>query len=148
MTASPPAGPEARAHALARARRGPVAAVATALLGTAALLGAGCGGDGGDTDASAGPDGAALYRQTCASCHGEDLRGTNRGPSHLSEVYEPGHHPDESFRAAIARGAPAHHWDFGDMPPVEGLDDDEIEAVIAYVREQQEAEGFEPYPPP
>jgi mono/diheme cytochrome c family protein len=33
------------------------------------------------------------------------------------------------------------------MPPVPGLDDDEIDAITAYVRSQQEAEGFEPYPP-
>jgi hypothetical protein len=33
------------------------------------------------------------------------------------------------------------------MPPVPGLDDDEIDAIIAYIRSQQEAEGFEPYAP-
>jgi mono/diheme cytochrome c family protein len=91
--------------------------------------------------------GRELYLNQCASCHGADLRGTDRGPSHLSIVYEPGHHSDESFRAAIRDGAPQHHWRFGDMPPVEGLDDAEIDAVIAYVREVQEREGFEPYPP-
>ncbi|HET6773762.1 MAG TPA: cytochrome c [Acidimicrobiales bacterium] len=109
----------------------------------------GGGGSGGDDDASGGADGdgVALYQQSCASCHGEDLRGTDRGPSHLSQVYEPGHHPDESFRVAITQGSPAHHWQFGDMPPVPGLDDDEIDAIIAYIRSQQEAEGFEPYPP-
>lgn len=147
MTASPFPDQQPRSGSLALARRAPGVTVAAVLLGAAALLGAGCGDDGGDTDTSSGADGADLYRQTCAACHGEDLRGTNRGPSHLSEVYEPGHHPDESFRAAITQGSPAHHWDFGDMPPIEGLDDDETDAIIAYVREQQEAEGFEPYPP-
>ena len=108
--------------------------------------GSAAGGDGaaGVVDASAGAD---VYGEACASCHGDDLRGTDRGPSHLSIVYEPGHHPDESFRAAILEGSPQHHWAFGDMPPVEGLDDDQIDAVIAYVREAQEREGFEPYPP-
>lgn len=33
------------------------------------------------------------------------------------------------------------------MPPVIGLDDDEIDAIIAYIREVQQREGFEPYPP-
>ncbi len=33
------------------------------------------------------------------------------------------------------------------MRPVEGLADDEIDRIIAYVREQQEIHGLEPYPP-
>lgn len=117
----------------------------------AALLSfaAACGDDGGsDTGSGAGADrGEALYQESCAVCHGGDLRGTDLGPSQLSEVYEPGHHPDDSYRAAIAQGAVAHHWDFGDMPPVPGLTDDEVDAIIAFVREQQELHGFEPYPP-
>lgn len=111
----------------------------------------GCGDDGGsDQAASTGPaasGGAALYAESCASCHGTDLRGTDQGPSHLSQVYEPGHHSDDSFRAAIAQGSPAHHWEFGDMPPVTGLDDEEVDAIIAFIREQQDTQGFEPYPP-
>jgi mono/diheme cytochrome c family protein len=114
-----------------------------------AVLSGGACSDGGDSEATGGaaPDGAALYQQSCASCHGTDLRGTDLGPSHLSQVYEPGHHPDASFRTAIAEGARAHHWDFGDMPAVPGLSDAEVDAVIAYIRDQQEQRGFEPYPP-
>ncbi len=99
-----------------------------------------------DGGGSAG-DGAALYAESCALCHGADLRGSAMGPSHLSQVYEPGHHSDDSFRNAVANGSPAHHWDFGDMPPVPGLSDDEVDAIIAFVRQQQETHGFEPYPP-
>ena len=33
------------------------------------------------------------------------------------------------------------------MAPVEGLDDDEIDRIIAYVREQQQVHGLEPCPP-
>ena len=62
-------------------------------------------------------------------------------------MYAPDHHPDESFRAAITQGSRAHHWDFGDMAPVAGLTDEELDLVIAFVREQQEIHGFEPYPP-
>jgi mono/diheme cytochrome c family protein len=124
-----------------------------------ALAVAGCGDDaGGDAsladepaaDTAAPADleaGADLYAGACSACHGTDLRGTNRGPSHLSVVYEAGHHPDGAFRAAILEGSPQHHWHFGDMPPVTGLDDAEIEAVIAYIRHVQEREGYEPYPP-
>jgi len=95
---------------------------------------------------SAPPDtgrGAQLYAAVCASCHGADLRGTDLGPSHLSIVYEPNHHGDESFRSAIANGALQHHWQFGDMAPIEGLDDDDIDAIIAYIRSQQRSQGFE-----
>ncbi len=112
-----------------------------------ALLLSGCGDDGPSGSAGA-PDGSAIYEERCASCHGTDLRGTTKGPSHLSVVYEPGHHPDASFRAAVRQGSPQHHWDFGDMPPVEGLDDDEVDAVIDSIRAKQREAGFEPYPPP
>lgn len=105
-----------------------------------------CSGGGGESE-SASTDGAALYERSCASCHGSDLRGTDRGPSHLSQVYAPDHHPDASFRAAITQGARAHHWQFGDMAPVTGLDDHEIDLIITYIREQQDLHGFEPYPP-
>ncbi|NOX28863.1 MAG: c-type cytochrome [Actinobacteria bacterium] len=87
--------------------------------------------------------GAELYSSMCASCHGGDLRGTDLGPSHLSILYEPNHHTDDSFRSAITNGARQHHWSFGDMVPVVGLDDDDIDAIIAYVRQQQQIQGFE-----
>lgn len=125
---------------------GPWAVALTAIVAAIGL--SACGGS--DTDAGAvgtasGLDrGADVYAESCASCHGADLRGTDKGPSHLSIVYEPNHHPDESFRRAIALGAPQHHWDFGDMPPVDGLSDDDVEAVIAFVRAEQDRQGFEP----
>lgn len=62
-------------------------------------------------------------------------------------VYEPGHHSDASYVAAITGGVRAHHWNFGDMPAVEGLTPGEVDAVIAFIRQRQQAEGFEPYPP-
>jgi mono/diheme cytochrome c family protein len=127
-------------------RSAPILGFALAVAAVVVL--AGCG-DGSREETKAGDDGrgALLYRQSCASCHGTDLRGTAEGPSHLSQVYEPSHHSDDSFRAAITQGTRAHHWNFGDMAPVRGLDDDEVDAIIAYVRAQQEAQGFEPYPP-
>lgn len=91
--------------------------------------------------------GDELYQSNCASCHGADLRGTELGPSHLSVVYEPNHHGDAAFYLAVRNGVPQHHWPFGDMAPVEGLADPEIAAIVAYVRESQRINGFEPYPP-
>jgi mono/diheme cytochrome c family protein len=91
--------------------------------------------------------GAALYSANCAECHGSDLRGTEKGPSHLSIIYEPNHHADGAFLFAVQRGVRAHHWDFGDMPPIEGLKPEDIEAIIAFVREHQRVEGFDSNPP-
>lgn len=91
--------------------------------------------------------GSELYLARCAECHGADLRGTDRGPSHLSIVYQPDHHGDGAFLVAVMAGAVEHHWDFGPMPPIEGLDELDVDAIVAFVREQQRLEGFEPYPP-
>ena len=122
----------------------PGASAITCLLAVAL---ASCGADG-DTGRSSGPaDGAQLYAASCASCHGADLRGTALGPSQLSIVYEPSHHSDESYRAAIRHGAQAHHWDFGPMPAFPALTDQQITAIISHIRSVQEREGFEPYPP-
>lgn len=101
----------------------------------------------GTADAATLGAGDALYQASCAECHGTDLRGTDRGPSHLSQVYEPSHHGDFAFELAIKNGTRAHHWNFGDMAPVEGLSDEEIAAITAFVRDVQAREGFEPYPP-
>ena len=99
----------------------------TGLLALTFVFVASCAGESGQSDIpSQDPDevaaGAELYEANCAGCHGSDLRGTDRGPSHLSEVYEPSHHGDGAFQVAILAGSPQHHWDFGAMPPVEGLD--------------------------
>lgn len=136
-----------RADGRRPARRG-VWVVSLAVVAGPGLLGA-CGdrrSDGGGVVAGA-PDGAALYAGSCSSCHGADLRGSERGPSLLSVVYEPSHHPDESFVRAVREGVTPHHWDFGPMPMIAGLGDDEIEAIIDFVRATQVREGFEPYPP-
>lgn len=125
-----------------------VAVVALAMALTA------CATEGASSDRSdrpsktgAGANGAALYKQKCGSCHGADLKGTDRGPSQLSVVYAPDHHPDEAYRSAIANGARAHHWSFGDMAPVKGLTADQVDAIIDYVRAQQREHGLEAYPP-
>ena len=89
------------------------------------------------------PDGAEVYQQYCAECHGVGLRGTDEGPSQLSIIYEPNHHGDYAYRVAIREGTREHHWWFGDMPPVEGISDLEIEKVISFIRAEQQRLGFE-----
>ncbi len=119
---------------------------AIAAIGLTAMLSA-CGGDDIATTPPepipAGADGATIYQARCASCHGEDLRGTDKGPSQLSIVYEPNHHGDNTYRTAIRNGVAQHHWGFGNMPAVQDITDEQIELVIAYIRAQQEALGFE-----
>jgi mono/diheme cytochrome c family protein len=119
-----------------------------ALIAVIALIGlaGACRSEAPQSSGETGTDlerGAVVYASSCASCHGADMRGTDDGPSHLSIVYEPNHHSDDSFRSAIAKGAPQHHWTFGDMEPVEGLSDADVAAVIDYVRAEQERQGFE-----
>jgi mono/diheme cytochrome c family protein len=120
--------------------------IAAAVTGALVLFAAACGGAPATSEpaslAGLGA-GADLYQSNCASCHGADLRGTDKGPSHLSIVYEPNHHGDDAFRSAILNGAQQHHWNFGDMAPIAGLDNDAIDDVIAYVRSEQERQGFE-----
>ncbi len=123
-----------------------------AALAVAIILGGCGGGSAGDVNISAQPadlvsTGAEIYQAACAACHGTDLRGTDRGPSHLSAVYEPNHHSDAAFLLAVRNGSPQHHWRFGDMKPIDGLSEDDIVAITAFVREKQRVEGFEPYPP-
>lgn len=128
--------------------------IAVAVIAVVALVPAACGSapvesepaspTGSEPASPTGSEpGAELYQSNCASCHGADLRGTDKGPSHLSIVYEPNHHGDDSFRSAIMNGAQQHHWDFGDMAAIPGLDDDDIDAVIGYIRAEQERQGFE-----
>jgi len=92
-------------------------------------------------------EGAALYAASCSACHGADLRGTAVGPPQLSVIYNPVHHPDRTFAVAALEGVQAHHWNFGDMPPIPGLTSADVERIVAFIRETQRTEGFEAYIP-
>lgn len=87
--------------------------------------------------------GEQVFANNCAQCHGPDLQGTKTGPPLLHEVYEPSHHPDDAIRSAVANGVLPHHWEFGPMPAQPQLSDDDTEAVITYIRTQQQAAGIE-----
>ena len=85
----------------------------------------------------AGLAGKLLFAANCSQCHGDTASGTNQGPPLVHQIYEPGHHSNASFVIAVARGVRAHHWDFGNMPAVSGLEIDQIHQVICFVRELQ-----------
>lgn len=113
----------------------------------AALVAVACGSSGsGDDEPSTtfeGTDGAVLYAQACATCHGADLAGTDQGPPFLDVIYRSGHHADASFLLATRRGVRSHHWNFGDMPPINGLSDEQVEAIVAFVRGRQAEAGID-----
>jgi len=87
--------------------------------------------------------GGRVFAAKCVACHGDVLTGVEgAGPPLLHDFYVPGHHSDGAIEAAVRRGAPAHHWPFGDMPAVKGLTGADIAAVIGYIRAVQQANGI------
>ena len=121
--------------------------VAVALMALAlAMALAGCAGGDGDGGVNAGPSdqvrqGEIAFNARCALCHGANAVGTALGPPLAHRIYEPGHHQDFAIRNAIRKGVTAHHWQFGDMPPVPGVSDDDVAAIICYVRAVQRDAG-------
>lgn len=87
--------------------------------------------------------GERAFNARCATCHGADAAGQDGvAPPLIHKIYEPGHHGDAAFLLAARRGVRAHHWRFGDMPPVENITEAEIAGIISYVREVQRANGI------
>ncbi|MEN8834292.1 MAG: cytochrome c [Pacificibacter sp.] len=83
------------------------------------------------------------YEIKCAACHGANAAGQDGlAPPLVHIIYEPNHHGDEAFQRAAAIGVRAHHWPFGDMPPVEGVTRGDVTMIIAYIRELQRANGI------
>ena len=86
--------------------------------------------------------GLDLFNMNCAQCHGEKATGSEVGPPLIHEVYQSYHHPNFSFHAAVNKGVPAHHWFYGDMPPIPGLSNEDVEKIICYVRKLQDDSGM------
>ncbi len=87
-------------------------------------------------------EGQVAFEGTCAACHGVNLDGTDNGPPLLHALYAKARHADFGFVMAVQRGSRAHHWRFGDMPAQPHITDEELEAIITYVRVVQAANGF------
>ena len=66
---------------------------------------------------SAASKGQIVFNTTCASCHGVNASGGVSGPPLIHNIYNPGHHGNQSFINAVRNGVRRHHWNFGDMPP-------------------------------
>ncbi len=82
--------------------------------------------------------GMFLFEKNCSSCHGLDMTGTDKGPPLLHDFYKPSHHDDASFYRAGLQGVKAHHWQFGDMPAVEGMTARKMKSIVPYVRYYQQ----------
>lgn len=91
----------------------------------------------------AAQSGKQAFDKNCASCHGNNAAGQEgKAPPLVHRIYEPNHHGDISFIRAVKNGVHAHHWPFGNMPPVGGITEVEIQNIIIYVRELQRANGI------
>jgi len=112
---------------------------------------------GADNEASGGPlvqvtvpplegaaaDGETVFNKNCANCHGANAAGQDGiAPPLLHKIYEPSHHADGSFVLAVRQGVRAHHWPYGNMPPIEGLTGEDVGRIVAYVRTLQRANGI------
>lgn len=86
--------------------------------------------------------GMTAFNANCAVCHGERGLGTEQGPPLVHIIYEPSHHADIAFIMAADRGVRAHHWQFGDMPPLPDVEHEELLSIIAYIRFLQQQVGI------
>jgi mono/diheme cytochrome c family protein len=82
------------------------------------------------------------FDSSSSTCHGINAAGTEKGPPLIHSLYRPGHHPDPAFASAVVNGVTAHHWRFGNMPPMPGgVSNAELRWIVKYVREMQVANG-------
>jgi mono/diheme cytochrome c family protein len=86
--------------------------------------------------------GKSAFEANCAQCHGTNGAGGESGPPLVHDIYNPGHHCDAAFFRAAKQGTPRHHWTFGDMPPQPQVSEQDVAAIVRYVRELQEANGI------
>ena len=86
--------------------------------------------------------GEAKFNAHCSACHGPQATGTQQGPPLVHKIYEPNHHGDAAFFRAAEFGVKAHHWEFGNMPKIEGVSPADVEQIIRYIRWLQRQAGI------
>jgi mono/diheme cytochrome c family protein len=116
-------------HETARRRNG-IALWGAAILLTAVGI-AGCG-------PSEPADPAALFANNCAVCHGRAGEGVDdQGPSLLEAAYLADALSDEAIASAVRDGVASSDERWAPMPGFPRFDDEELDAVVGYVRELQ-----------
>ncbi|KUO65397.1 MAG: cytochrome C [Alphaproteobacteria bacterium BRH_c36] len=86
--------------------------------------------------------GQAVFEANCASCHGVNGVGTNKGPPLVHDIYNPGHHSDAAFHRAVRNGVQQHHWPYGNMPAQTQVSEADVAKILSYVRDLQEVNGI------
>ena len=86
--------------------------------------------------------GETKFAAHCAACHGARATGTGQGPPLVHKIYEPNHHADVAFQRAALNGVRAHHWDFGNMPKIDGVSSEDVDQIIKYIRWLQRQAGI------
>jgi cytochrome c5 len=87
-------------------------------------------------------EGETKFNSFCSPCHGAQGKGTSHGPPLVHKIYEPNHHADMAFHRAAAQGVKSHHWNFGNMPKIEGVTTDDVTQIIGYIRWLQRQAGI------
>jgi len=91
---------------------------------------------------SAASKGQIVFNTTCASCHGVNASGGVSGPPLIHNIYNPGHHGNQSFINAVRNGVRRHHWNFGDMPPQKHVAFGDMVFLMKFIREVQQQNGI------
>lgn len=86
--------------------------------------------------------GMKKFQAMCGQCHGQWGLGSEQGPPLMHPFYKPSHHGDPAFYNAVLRGVRAHHWNFGDMPPVPGATEEDVSRIIPFIRWLQRENGI------
>ena len=86
--------------------------------------------------------GKKKYQESCSVCHGKWLSGTKQGPPLLHGFYKPSHHGDPAFYRAALKGVRAHHWEFGNMPPINGITRKDMDTIVPFIRWLQQEKGL------
>lgn len=93
---------------------------------------------------AAAQHGREVINAKCAECHGVDgTGGSRKGPPILHPMYRDEIFPDFQFKRSVREGKREKNWRFGPMPAMPDLSDEDIDGVIAFVREVQTATGVQ-----
>lgn len=88
--------------------------------------------------------GRKVINARCAECHGVDgTGGSKKGPPMLHPMYREAVYPDYHFKRVVREGKAEKNWRFGPMPAIPDISDDDLDAVVAFVREVQKATNVE-----